>query len=144
MGMLGRMTTDAGEVPPGLYGGVPYEYAAVAPAGGVLFTAGACPLDRHGRVVAPGDHGEQARVALANLLAVLAAHGCGPSDLVRTTIYVVGDRGDLVRVWDVVAGGLAPSRPPGTLLGVAVLGYPDQLVEIDGVAALPGATSLGR
>jgi len=59
MGILGRMTTDTGgEVPPGLYGAVPYDYAAVAPAGGLLFTAGACPLDANGRVVAPGDHGE--------------------------------------------------------------------------------------
>jgi enamine deaminase RidA (YjgF/YER057c/UK114 family) len=28
----------------------------------------------------------------------------------------------------------APSRPPSTLLGVAVLGYPGQLVEIEAVA----------
>jgi hypothetical protein len=40
--------------------------------------------------------------------------------------------------WEVVSSGLAPSRPPSTLLGVTVLGYPDQLVEIDGVATLPG------
>jgi enamine deaminase RidA (YjgF/YER057c/UK114 family) len=58
---------------------------------------------------------------------------------VRTTIYVVGDRDDLARVWTVVATALAPSRPPSTLLGVAVLGYPDQLVEIDGIAATPAA-----
>jgi enamine deaminase RidA (YjgF/YER057c/UK114 family) len=123
-----------------LYGGVPYDYAAIAPPGAVLFTAGACPLDPEGQVVAPGDHREQARVALANLLAVLAAHGCGPHDLVRTTIYVVGDRDDLVAVWSIVSSGLAPARPPGTLLGVTVLGYPDQLVEIDGIAAQPGPT----
>ena len=55
----------------------------------------------------------------------------------RTTIYVVGDREDLVHVWDVIARGLAPFRPPSTLVGVTVIGYPDQLVEIDGVAALP-------
>jgi len=121
--------------PEGLFPGVPYDYAAVAPPGAVVFTAGACPLDPEGRVVAPGDHQEQARVALANLQAVLAAHGCGPQDLVRTTIYVVGEREDLVAVWDVVSSGLAPHRPPSTLLGVTVLGYPDQLVEIDGIAA---------
>jgi enamine deaminase RidA (YjgF/YER057c/UK114 family) len=112
----------------------------VAPPGGVLFTAGACPLDPEGQVVAPGDHQEQARVALANLLAVLATHGCGPQHLVRTTIYVVGDRDDLVAVWNIVSSGVAPARPPGTLLGVTVLGYPDQLVEIDGIAAQPGPT----
>ena len=50
---------------------------------------------------------------------------------------VVGDRDDLVHAWDVIARGLAPFRPPSTLVGVTVLGYPDQLVEIDGIAALP-------
>jgi enamine deaminase RidA (YjgF/YER057c/UK114 family) len=131
------VTTDAGShFPPRLYRGVPYDYAAVAPPGTLLFTAGACPLDADGRVVAAGDHREQARVALANLLAVLSIHNCGPENLVRTTIYVVGERDDLARVWDAVAAGLAPSRPPSTLLGVVVLGYPDQLVEIAGVAAV--------
>ena len=55
----------------------------------------------------------------------------------RTTIYVVGDRHDLVQAWHTIASGLAPFRPPSTLVGVTVLGYPDQLVEIDGIAALP-------
>jgi enamine deaminase RidA (YjgF/YER057c/UK114 family) len=103
----------------------------------VLFTAGACALDAEGSVVAAGNHREQARVALANLLAVLAAHGCGPDHLVRTTICVVGDRRDLVEAWDTIAAGLAPARPPSTLLGVRVLGYPNQLVEIDAIATIP-------
>jgi hypothetical protein len=38
-----------------------------------------------------------------------------------------------VRVWRVVEEGFAPARPPSTLLGVAVLGYPGQLVEIEAV-----------
>jgi len=29
-------------------------------------------------------------------------------------------------------------EPPATLLGVSVLGYPDQLFEVEAVAALPG------
>jgi hypothetical protein len=32
-----------------------------------------------------------------------------------------------------VEEGFAPARPPSTLLGVAVLGYPGQLVEIEAV-----------
>ena len=119
-----------------LWPDAPYDDAAVAPAGATLFTAGACPLDAEGRVVAPDDHRAQAERALANLLAVLAGHGAGPEHLVRTTVYVVGDRDDLAAAWDVVATGLAPARPPSTLLGVTVLGYPDQLVEIDGIAAV--------
>src|SRR5262249_48428886 len=35
---------------------VPYDYAAVAPAGATLFTAGACPLDGEGRVVGAADY----------------------------------------------------------------------------------------
>ena len=120
-----------------LYQGVAYEYARVVREGAVVFTAGACPLDGDGVVVAPGDHEAQARQALDNLLAVLEQHGAGPSDIVRTTVYAVGTRAELVSVWDVVAAALAPARPPSTLLGVSVLGYPDQLVEIDAIAALP-------
>ena len=37
-----------------LYPGVPYAYAAVAPPGALVFTAGACPLDDRGEVVGAG------------------------------------------------------------------------------------------
>ena len=114
-----------------LYPGVPYEYSAAAH--GLVFTAGACPLDENGRVVAPGDREKQAGRAAENLLAALAEHGVGAESLLKTTIYVVTeDRADLVRVWDVVSERLG--RAPSTLLGVSLLGYPDQLVEIETVA----------
>ena len=58
-------------------------------------------------------------------------------DLVKTTVYVVArEREDLVRVWRVVEAALAPARPPSTLLGVSFLGYPEQLVEIEGIASI--------
>jgi enamine deaminase RidA (YjgF/YER057c/UK114 family) len=117
---------------------VPYEYGAVASSRSTLFTAGACPIDGEGRVVSPGDQCAQAAKAVENLLAILERYGAGPEDLVKTTVYVVGDRTDLVGAWDVVSACLKPHRPPSTLLGVATLGYQDQLVEIDGIAALPG------
>jgi enamine deaminase RidA (YjgF/YER057c/UK114 family) len=115
----------------GLYDGVPYEYSRSA--GGLVFTAGACPLDDEGCVVGPGDVEAQAARAVENLLAALAEAGATADDLLKTTIYVVGEeRGDLVRAWDVVAARLG--RVPSTLLGVALLGYPEQLVEIEAVA----------
>jgi len=123
--------------------GLPYDYSALAPPGSIIFTAGACPLDATGAVVAPGDVCAQAERAVANLLAVLARHGAHASDLVRTTIYVVGPREDLVAAWGVISSRLAPSRPPSTLLGVACLGYEHQLVEIDGIATLPTDTPGG-
>jgi enamine deaminase RidA (YjgF/YER057c/UK114 family) len=123
----------------GLYTDVPYSYAAVAAAGSTLFTAGACPLDDDGRVVAPGDVAAQARAAIGNLLAVLEAAGCGPGDVVKTTVYVASyDRDDLTGAWAEVERVFGSDGPPSTLLGVTVLGWPDQLFEIEAIAALPG------
>ena len=86
-------------------------------------------------MVAPADLEAQASQAVDNLFAALAEAGAAPEDLVKVTIYVVGEeRGDLVRVWNVVSPRLG--RVPNTLLGVSFLGYPDQLVEIEGIAAL--------
>ena len=120
-------------MPASLYPGAPYEYAASAH--GLVFTAGACPLDDEGRVVAPGDHEAQAARAVENLVAALEQHGASPESLLKTTVYVVAeDRAALVRVWDVVSARLG--RAPSTLLGVSLLGYPGQLVEIEAVAAV--------
>ena len=118
-----------------LYEGVPYDYAAVAPEVGLVFAAGACPLDSDGVVCEPGDHEAQARRALDNLAAALEGAGSRLEHVLKTTVYVVGAREDLVRVWNVVAARFAPARPPSTLLGVACLGYRDQLVEIESVAS---------
>jgi enamine deaminase RidA (YjgF/YER057c/UK114 family) len=130
------MAVEDGQGSVSLFEQVPYEYGAVAPAGAVLFTAGACPLDADGDVVGLGDHIAQARVALDNLVLALDRYGARLEDLVKTTVYVLGDRNDLVAVWSVIAQGLAPLRPPSTLLGVAALGYSGQLVEIEGIAAV--------
>jgi len=46
--------------PQALHHDVPYAYATVAPAGRLVLTAGACPIDADGVVVAPGDVGRQA------------------------------------------------------------------------------------
>jgi enamine deaminase RidA (YjgF/YER057c/UK114 family) len=116
-----------------LYSGAPYNYSAAAQ--GLVFTAGACPLDEHGTVVAPGDFEAQALLAVENLLAALATHSVDAESLLKTTVFVVArDRSDLVRVWDVVSSRLG--RAPSTLLGVSLLGYPDQLVEIEAIAVV--------
>jgi enamine deaminase RidA (YjgF/YER057c/UK114 family) len=121
--------------PAQLYDGAPYDYASVAPPGSVIFTAGACPLDAQGKVVAPGDYESQARQALANLVTTLTAAGSSLGSVLKTTVYVVAaDRSDLVRVWTVVQERFAPARPPSTLLGIRLLGYADQLVEIEAIA----------
>jgi len=131
---------------PRLYSGAPYAYAAIAypaaappaaahPAAGFVFTAGACPLDADGRVVAPGDIAEQARVAVKNLFIALEECGSGVRDVLKSTVYVAsGTRADLVTAWNEVAAAFGDHDAPSTLLGVAVLGYEDQLVEIEAIA----------
>jgi len=124
---------------PVLSGTAEYAYAAVVAGGSQLvFTAGACPLDAEGATVGPGNVRAQAAQVMVNLEQALADAGAGLDDVVRTTIYVASSaRRDLVAAWEVVRDALTPHDPPSTLLGVAVLGYADQLVEVDAVAALP-------
>ena len=120
--------------PPGLYPGAPYHYAAVAEAGRMVFAAGACPIDEDG-VVVPGGIEAQAGKAVENLFVALSAAGASAADVLKTTVYVASsEQSDLVQAWEVIAAAFAPARPPSTLLGVAVLGYTDQLVEIEAVA----------
>jgi enamine deaminase RidA (YjgF/YER057c/UK114 family) len=116
----------------------PYAYAALPPAGArLVFTAGACPLDEAGMTVAPGDITAQAEQVMANLRTALEAAGAGLGDVLKTTVYVATEeREDLVAAWDVVRRHFGGHDAPSTLLGVSVLGYPDQLVEVEAVAAL--------
>ncbi|MBO4207795.1 RidA family protein [Micromonospora echinofusca] len=123
----------------------PYAYAAVVPGARLVFTAGACPLDAAGDTVCPGDVAGQAEQVMANLTAALAAAGAGLADVVRTTVYVASaERADLVTVWNVVRAGFGDHDPPSTLLGVAVLGYPDQLVEVEAVAVVDPPAPAGE
>jgi enamine deaminase RidA (YjgF/YER057c/UK114 family) len=118
-----------------LFSGIPYAYAATAPEIGLIVTAGACPLDDQGRVVAPGDIAAQMRQALENLRIALEESGAAMRDVLKTTIFVsTSSRDDLVVAWNEVAGGFGDHNPPSTLLGVSVLGFPDQLVEVEAIA----------
>lgn len=115
---------------------VPYAYAATTEAPAQLvFTAGACPLDAEGRTVAVGDVAGQAEQVMVNLRAALQTAGAELSDVLLTTVYVASSsRDDLGTAWDVVRRHFGEHDAPGTLLGVTVLGWPDQLVEVEAVA----------
>jgi enamine deaminase RidA (YjgF/YER057c/UK114 family) len=118
---------------------VPYAYAAVTPPGKLVFTAGACPLDQDGAVVSPGDVVAQAQQVMANLAVALGAAGAELTDVAKTTVYVASSsRTDLVTAWQVVRAAFGDHDAPSTLVGVAVLGYPDQLVEVEAVAVTNG------
>jgi enamine deaminase RidA (YjgF/YER057c/UK114 family) len=90
-----------------------------------------------GTTVAVGDYAGQAAQAVANLRAALAAAGAGLTDVISTRVLVATTRQpDLVTAWQVVRDTFGDHDVPSTLVGVTVLGYDDQLVEIEAVAAV--------
>lgn len=118
-----------------LHSGVPYHYASAASGNALIFTAGACPLDRDGRIVTPGDIASQTKQALRNLDVALHEAGCRQDDVVKTTIFVASSsRADLHKAWSEYESAYGTDGPPSTLLGVAMLGWPEQLVEIEAIA----------
>jgi enamine deaminase RidA (YjgF/YER057c/UK114 family) len=118
-----------------LYSDAPYAYASIAQPGSLIFTAGACPIDDEGQVVGVGDVRAQASSAVANLGIALAASGATLADVLKTTVFVAStERADLVAAWEVIEAAFGEHDAPSTLLGVTVLGYTGQLVEIEAVA----------
>ncbi|GII61156.1 enamine deaminase RidA [Sphaerisporangium krabiense] len=117
-----------------------YAHAAVVEAGERLaFMAGAVPLDAEGGLVGEGDPAAQARQVLANLETALLAVGSGLRHVVASTVYVATTRQeDLSAVWEVVrASELSAGPHTSTLLGVSLLGYPGQIVEVTATAVVP-------
>ncbi|MEV0732625.1 RidA family protein [Polymorphospora sp. NPDC050346] len=118
-----------------------YHHVTVVEAGRTAYLAGQCPLGPDGTLVGAGDVDAQVDQVVSNALAALAAVGAGPDRVVRTVIYVVSDDGAvLAGVWRrLLASPLAPAfTTASTLVGVAQLGFPGQLVELDVTASLPG------
>jgi enamine deaminase RidA (YjgF/YER057c/UK114 family) len=121
-----------------LSGVAEYAYAATAPAAArLIFLAGACPLNEDGSTAAVGNYAGQAAKAFENLRTALADAGASVADVISTRVLVASsEQEDLVAAWEVVRDAFGPHDAPSTLLGVTVLGYKDQLVEIEAVAAV--------
>jgi enamine deaminase RidA (YjgF/YER057c/UK114 family) len=117
---------------------VDYAYAAVADTPvRCVWVAGACPLDLDGNTVAPGDYAAQTHQVMRNLVTALDGAGASLADVAKTTVYVASTRqADLVAAWKVYREYMGEHDAPSTLLGVTVLGYADQLVEVEAVAVI--------
>lgn len=115
-----------------------YAYAATAPSGTrFVFLAGACPLEADGSTAAVGDYAGQAAKCVETMQEALRAAGATIEDVISTRVLVASARqADLVAAWEVVRDAFGTHDVPSTLLGVTVLGYDDQLVEIEAVAAV--------
>jgi enamine deaminase RidA (YjgF/YER057c/UK114 family) len=117
-----------------------YAHVTIVNLGRLAFLAGQMPMDETGkRVVGIGDLDRQVDVTVDNALKALAVAGARPQDVVRSVVYVVGGQASAARAWHRFAESPigAAFTSASTLLGVAALGFPDQLVELDLTAALP-------
>lgn len=119
---------------------VDYAYAAAVDAPvRSIWVAGACPLDLDGETVAVGDYAGQAHQVMRNLVTALEGAGASLTDIAKTTVYVASAKqADLVTAWEVYREYMGEHDAPSTLLGVTVLGYHDQLVEVEAVAVIGG------
>jgi enamine deaminase RidA (YjgF/YER057c/UK114 family) len=120
---------DTLAAPPG------YSHVAVGRGGTVVFTAGAVPLDAEGDLVGEGDPVAQAVQVIENLLAALQTGGAQPQDVAKTTVYVAGGHEAQSAVWQAVRSSEI-GRAPSTLVGVPILGYRGQLVEVEAIALI--------
>jgi enamine deaminase RidA (YjgF/YER057c/UK114 family) len=113
-------------------------YAAVArDVSRLVFTAGACPLDESGAIVAVGDVVAQAERVMTNLRIALQSAGADLPDVVKTTVYVASQRrADLLAAWEVVRRHFGDHDAPSTLLGSQSWATGTSLVEVEAVAAL--------
>ena len=119
-----------------------YHQMAVASGSRTVYLAGQVARTADGEPVGAGDLAAQVEQAYRNVATALAAVGGSFADVAKLTLYVVdwsdeklADLGaGVARAADVLGGD--PVRPV-TLLGVASLGEPDLLVEVEAVAVLP-------
>lgn len=115
-----------------------YAYAATAPAGSrFVFLAGSCPLNEDGSTAGIGSFALQASKCIDNMRIALDESGASLVDVISTRVLVASSRrADLVEAWEVVRDAFGDHDVPSTLMGVTVLGYDHQLVEIEAVAAV--------
>ncbi|TCU67826.1 enamine deaminase RidA (YjgF/YER057c/UK114 family) [Tissierella praeacuta] len=121
---------------------VDYAYAGRIPSGmDLLFLAGACPINKNGEVPSLSDYEFQAKLCVENLKEALKECGATLEDVVYTRVFVASHhQSDLVTAWETIREKFGNHHVPSTLSGVTVLGYTNQLVEIEAVAAVENNT----
>jgi len=111
-------------------------YAQAVRCDGWLYCSGQIPLDPATGAMVAGDVQVQTRRVLDNLVAVLAAAGCGVGDVVKCTVFLA-DLGDFAAMNEVYAAVFGTDAPPARAC-VEVAALPKGArVEIDCVARIP-------
>jgi 2-iminobutanoate/2-iminopropanoate deaminase len=126
MSAIERILTDNAPKPAG-------HYSQAVCHGDLVFVSGQLPVTLDGKIAAEKSFEEQARLALANLLAIVTAAGSSPERVLKVTVFLAG-----VEYWPkfnaVYAEAFGDSRPARSVVPVPALHY-GCLVEIEAIAA---------
>ncbi|MEU7002352.1 RidA family protein [Nonomuraea sp. NPDC046570] len=118
-----------------------YRQLSIATGSRLVFLAGQVARDAEGRKVGEGDLAAQVEQCYLNIGIALAEIGGSFDDVAKLTVYVVDWKPEkMPLLGEGVARaaaklGIDPVKPI-TLLGVAALGEPDLLVEVEATAVL--------
>jgi enamine deaminase RidA (YjgF/YER057c/UK114 family) len=118
-----------------------YRQLSIASGSRLVFLAGQVARDSEGRPVGADDLAAQVEQAYRNIGTALNEIGGSFDDVAKLTIYVVDWHPDKMPLLGegvaraVAAMGVDPVKPI-TLLGVAALGEPDLLVEVEATAVI--------
>ena len=127
-----RMITAAGSPWPERY-----TFSPAIKAGNLLFLAGTTAVDDKGELVAPGDIAGQTRYILQKFGTLLTAAGGGFEHVVETTEYITTTE-NYRQTAAVRREFFRPPYPTATGVIVAGLLREGALIEIKGIAVLPG------
>ncbi|PID81890.1 regulator [bacterium DOLJORAL78_65_58] len=109
----------------------PYNQATAID--GLVFTSGQIPLDPATGKLVSGGITEQTEMVMANLVAVLAAAGCTPAHVVKTTCFL-NDMNNFGAFNEVYARTFSDNPPARSCVAVKTLPM-DVLVEVEAIAS---------
>jgi enamine deaminase RidA (YjgF/YER057c/UK114 family) len=101
----------------------------------LLVCSGQTAIGPDGSMPESADMEDQVRVALDNVVAVLAAGGMTPADIVKSTIFTTDVDACVAVLGPLTRQVLGSSLPASTLVGVARLAFPEIKIEIEILAA---------
>lgn len=118
-----------------------YRQVAVATGSRLVFIAGQIARTADGTAVGAGDLAAQTEQALRNVATAVEAAGGRFADIAKLNVYVVDWSPDKMAAlgegaFRAMASGDIDMMKPITLIGVAALGEPDLLIEIEATAVL--------
>lgn len=113
-----------------------YSNAVKVDAGPLLFIAGQVALDKDNNLVGEGDLRAQSVQVLENIGAICEANGATMADIVQVTVYVTDMRA-FDDITDIRERYFPKDGPASAIVEISKLAWPEFLIEIAAVAAVP-------